>query len=124
MKRSSSPMLSVCCVLLLLVHALSTLLVKPLQWKPPSLPSSRCVANSEWSETLTAYPRFSRAPSVKELREIYTPTPTDVAFVATTARGEPQKFGLMILLKVYQRLGCVLFIRQPSRPTTRFFRCS
>src|SRR5712692_5950980 len=53
----------------------------------------------------TAYPRFSRAPSVKELREIYTPTPTDVAFVATTARGPAQKFGLMILLKVYQRLG-------------------
>ncbi|SRR5258708_5931587 len=53
----------------------------------------------------TAYPRFSRAPSVKELREIYTPTPTDVAFVVTTARGPAQKFGLMILLKVYQRLG-------------------
>jgi Domain of unknown function (DUF4158)/Tn3 transposase DDE domain len=53
----------------------------------------------------TAYPRFSRAPSVKELRTIYTPTPTDVAFVATTARGPAQKFGLMILLKVYQRLG-------------------
>jgi hypothetical protein len=53
----------------------------------------------------TAYPRFTRAPSVKELREIYTPTPTDVAFVAITARGPAQKFGLMILLKVYQRLG-------------------
>jgi len=53
----------------------------------------------------TAYPRFTRAPSVKELREIYTPTPTDVAFVTTTARGLAQKFGLMILLKVYQRLG-------------------
>jgi TnpA family transposase len=53
----------------------------------------------------TAYPRFSRAPSVKELRTIYTPTPTDIAFVATTARGPAQKFGLMILLKVYQRLG-------------------
>jgi Domain of unknown function (DUF4158) len=53
----------------------------------------------------TAYPRFTRAPSVKELREICTPTPTDVAFVATTARGPAQKFGLMILLKVYQRLG-------------------
>ncbi len=53
----------------------------------------------------TAYPRFTRAPSTKELREIYTPTPTDVAFVATTARGPAQKFGLMILLKVYQRLG-------------------
>ena len=53
----------------------------------------------------TAYPRFTRAPSVKELRELYTPTPTDLAFVATTARGPAQKFGLMILLKVYQRLG-------------------
>src|SRR5947208_16138439 len=53
----------------------------------------------------TAYPRFTRAPSVKELRELYTPTPTDIAFVATTARGPAQKFGLMILLKVYQRLG-------------------
>jgi hypothetical protein len=53
----------------------------------------------------TAYPRFTRAPSVRELRTLYTPTPTDIAFVATTARGPAQKFGLMILLKVYQRLG-------------------
>src|SRR3989442_15431461 len=52
----------------------------------------------------TVYPRFTRAPSVKELREIYTPTPNDVAFVATKARGPAQKFALMILLKVYQRL--------------------
>lgn len=52
----------------------------------------------------TAYPRFTRAPSVKELREIYTPTPTDVAFVSTHARGPAQKLALVILLKVYQRL--------------------
>src|SRR5579875_149 len=52
----------------------------------------------------TAYPRFTRAPSVKELREIYTPTSGDIAFVATRARGPSQKFALMILLKVYQRL--------------------
>lgn len=52
----------------------------------------------------TAYPRFTRAPSVKELRELFTPTPTDVAFVATRARGPAQKFALMIFLKVYQRL--------------------
>src|SRR5204862_7406555 len=52
----------------------------------------------------TVYPRFARAASVKELREIYTPTPTDVAFVTTKARGPAQKFALMILLKVYQRL--------------------
>ena len=53
----------------------------------------------------TVYPRFTRAPSVKELREIYTPTPTDLAFVAITARQPAQKFALVILLKVYQRLG-------------------
>src|SRR6266851_42121 len=52
----------------------------------------------------TAYPRFTRAPSVKELREIYTPTAGDVAFVAAHARGPSQKFALMVLLKVYQRL--------------------
>src|SRR5437763_13913484 len=52
----------------------------------------------------TAYPRFTRAPTVTELREIYTPTPGDIAFVATRARGPSQKFALMILLKVYQRL--------------------
>jgi hypothetical protein len=44
----------------------------------------------------TAYPRFTRAPSVKELRDIYTPTPGDGAFVATKARGSSQKFALMI----------------------------
>ncbi len=53
----------------------------------------------------TAYPRFSRAPSVKELRELYTPTPTDVAFVSKRARGDSPQFALMILLKVFQRLG-------------------
>jgi hypothetical protein len=41
---------------------------------------------------------------VKEFRTIFTPTPTDVGFVATHARGLAQKFALMILLKVYQRL--------------------
>lgn len=52
----------------------------------------------------TAYAHFTRAPSVKELREIYTPTPGDVAFVATHARRPSQTFSLMILLKVYRRL--------------------
>ena len=53
----------------------------------------------------TAYPRFSRAPSVKELRELYTPTPHDIAFVTTGARGDGPQFALMILLKAFQRLG-------------------
>jgi Domain of unknown function (DUF4158) len=41
---------------------------------------------------------------VKELRDLYTLTAVDIAFVATKARGPAQKFALMILLKVYQRL--------------------
>ncbi|QBD81970.1 DUF4158 domain-containing protein [Ktedonosporobacter rubrisoli] len=45
----------------------------------------------------TAYSRFTRAPSIKELQMLYTSTPTDIAFVATTVRGPAQKFGLMIL---------------------------
>src|SRR5215469_17961774 len=53
----------------------------------------------------TAYPRFRRSPSKRELRELYTPTPGDEDFIKNTARGPAQKFGLMILLKVYQCLG-------------------
>src|SRR5438270_667100 len=68
----------------------------------------------------TAYPRFTRAPSVKELREIYTPTPGDIAFVATRARGPSQKFALMILLKVYQRI----LARLSQKPSSRSSRPS
>jgi hypothetical protein len=46
----------------------------------------------------TAYRRFTRAPSIKELQTLYTPTLDDVAFVSTTARGPAQTFALMILL--------------------------
>src|SRR5438874_132931 len=53
----------------------------------------------------TAYRRFTRAPSIKELQTLYTPTPDDVAFVSTTARGAAQTFALMILLKVFQKVG-------------------
>ncbi len=67
----------------------------------------------------TAYPRSTRAPSVKELREIYTPTPGDIAFVATRARGPSQKFALMILLKVYQRLHSIVTSSSPGRNANR-----
>jgi hypothetical protein len=52
----------------------------------------------------TAYPRFTRAPSVKELRKAYTLPPGNIAFVATHGCGPFQTFALMILLKVYQHL--------------------
>ncbi|MFL5704702.1 MAG: DUF4158 domain-containing protein [Ktedonobacteraceae bacterium] len=52
----------------------------------------------------TIYPRFTRTPSAKEVRALYTPVPADRAFVEKHARGPAQKFSLMIMLKVYQRL--------------------
>ena len=60
-----------------------------------------------WSMTAierTIYPRFTRTPSAKEVRALYTPFPADRAFVEKHARGPAQKFSLMIMLKVYQRL--------------------
>jgi Domain of unknown function (DUF4158) len=51
----------------------------------------------------TAYPRFSRAASVKELCELYTPTLYDIAFASTRDRGDGAQFTLMILLKAFQR---------------------
>ena len=53
----------------------------------------------------TAYPRFTRAPSESELRDLYTPTPEELAFVTSTARGESPRLSLLVLLKVFQRLG-------------------
>ena len=69
---------------------------KPILW-----------ARKWWSMTAierTIYPRFTRTPSAKEVRALYTPAPADRAFVEKHARGPAQKFSLMIMLKVYQRL--------------------
>ncbi len=63
----------------------------------------------------TAYRRFTRPPNIKELQTLYTPTPPDVAFVLTTARGPAQTFALMILLKVFQKLGLFSSTSRDSR---------
>ncbi len=44
----------------------------------------------------TAYPRFSRAPSVKELRELYTPTP-HAGFQPTTKEGACRLQGQLVV---------------------------
>jgi hypothetical protein len=49
-------------------------------------------------------PLYPSPPSTKELRDLYTPTPEDRAFVDQLARGPAQKLALMLLFKVYQRL--------------------
>lgn len=53
----------------------------------------------------TAYPRFKRTYSARELSEIYTPTPEEIRFATTTARSDALRFNLLVLLKCFQRLG-------------------
>ena len=53
----------------------------------------------------TAYPRFKRYFTPKELGEIYTPTKSEIAFAYNTTNGQSNILNLVILLKVFQRLG-------------------
>lgn len=53
----------------------------------------------------TAYPRLKRAPTPKELQEVYTPTPRETQFAYGAARGPEPLLHILILLKVIQRLG-------------------
>jgi TnpA family transposase len=53
----------------------------------------------------TAYPRFKRHYTPNELSEIYTPTKIEIAFALKVTTGEENYFNLLVLLKVFQRLG-------------------
>lgn len=50
----------------------------------------------------TIYPRIKNNISLLELNEIYTPTSDDIHFVNKSARGDTQKFYLLIMLKWYR----------------------
>jgi hypothetical protein len=62
----------------------------------------------------TAYPRLKSAYSERELAEIYTPTPDELAFVCGKRREPPARFALLLLLKTCQRLG--FFLRLADIP--------
>ncbi len=53
----------------------------------------------------TAYPRFKRSPLAKELEALYTPTDDELSFANALARKAQPRFGLLLLLKSFQRLG-------------------
>ncbi|HMV59033.1 MAG TPA: Tn3 family transposase [Nitrospira sp.] len=53
----------------------------------------------------TAYPRFRSSIAARELTEIYTPSPQELALAEQATRGEPAYLGFLILLKTFQRLG-------------------
>lgn len=54
---------------------------------------------------LTAYPRFKRNPTLKELRNIYAITPEENQFAHRVAKGAVPVLSLLIMLKSFQRLG-------------------
>jgi Domain of unknown function (DUF4158) len=53
----------------------------------------------------TAYPRFKRLISARELREAFTPTTKETAWARGLARPPAHLLGLVVLLKTFQRLG-------------------
>jgi TnpA family transposase len=53
----------------------------------------------------TAYPRFKRQFTTKELTDIYTPTKLEIAFAYATTKGESNVLNLLVILKSFQRLG-------------------
>jgi hypothetical protein len=52
----------------------------------------------------TAYPRFKRILSAKDLVEVYTPTPQECFLAHRSTKGSLAEFGFLVLLKTYQRL--------------------
>jgi len=53
----------------------------------------------------TAYPRIRSNLSDAELQELYTPTPSDLAFARRVTKSAGMELGLLVLLKTFQRLG-------------------
>ncbi len=53
----------------------------------------------------TAYPRFKRQFTKKELTSIYAPTKSEIAFAYATTKGESNILNLVVLLKAFQRIG-------------------
>lgn len=53
----------------------------------------------------TAYPRFKRVVSARELAEAFTPTPDEMEWARVKTTAEQHLLALVLLLKCYQRLG-------------------
>ncbi|MGH9152297.1 MAG: Tn3 family transposase [Acidimicrobiales bacterium] len=63
----------------------------------------------------TAYPRFRKVVSARELFEAFTPTPEEIAWATEATRTEANLLALVALLKAFQRLG--YFPRLPEVPS-------
>lgn len=53
----------------------------------------------------TAYPRFKRILTARDLEEVYTPTPQERFLALRSTKGTVAEAGFLVLLKTHQRLG-------------------
>jgi len=53
----------------------------------------------------TAYPRFKKVVSARELYEAFTPTPGEMAWAREATRSEGNLLVLVVLVKAFERLG-------------------
>lgn len=56
----------------------------------------------------TAYPRLKTSFNAGELERWYSPTPEECEFCAQIVRGQSNRFGFLLTLKTFQRLGYFL----------------
>lgn len=64
----------------------------------------------------TAYPRFKRNLTAKDLAEVYTPTPGERFLAARSTKGSVAEVGFLVLLKTYQRLGRFILLSEVPVP--------
>lgn len=64
----------------------------------------------------TAYPRFKKNISKKELEQVYTPSQAELTLISKLARKSELRFGATLLLKSFQRLGYFPAFNDIPRP--------
>ena len=64
----------------------------------------------------TAYPRLKAAVTVRDIAEVYTPTPAEQTLAATLTLSVPGQIGFLIVLKTFQRLGYFVPVQTVPQP--------
>lgn len=72
----------------------------------------------------TAYPRFKRSPTTRELETLYLPTDDEMHFARLIARKVQLRFGLLLLLKAFQRLGYFPAVDDIPQPIIQHVRAA
>lgn len=72
----------------------------------------------------TAYPRFKKVVSARELYEVFTPTPAETAWAREATRKGDNLLVLVVLLKAFQRLGYFPRLAEVPVPVVVYVRRS